>query len=189
MGCDIHLYTEKRREDKWHNCDNWRLDCEGDFQIYPLLGQRNYDLFAVLANVRNYGETEYIDKPRGIPEIVSPQVQKEYEKWHGDGHSHSWFSLAELRQWQDNHPTVKHRGLVSRQAADRLDQQGILPRSWCQGSSDRSLVWRTWFEMYSPLDELIERLERRMKEVFWLFGDSWPAKLERDIRIVFWFDN
>ena len=56
---------------------------------------RNYDLFTILAGVRHSG-LNTISSPRGLPGNMSPLVRKEYRKWLGDGHSHSYFTIEEL---------------------------------------------------------------------------------------------
>ncbi len=60
-----------------------------------IYSDRNYRLFAALANVRNYGDE--IDTPipqRGIPEDASPEYAQEAADV--DGHSHSWMTVGEL---------------------------------------------------------------------------------------------
>lgn len=85
-----------------------------------LCNGRNYDLFAALAGVRNgykcngklYTITP-IAEPRGIPSDAS-SVYKEYANdWRYDGHSHSYFTLAELDDpsyWQG---TDRHGGYLA----------------------------------------------------------------------------
>ncbi len=53
-----------------------------------------------------------ISEPRGIPENVSEQVKSEADRWDGDGHSHSWLTIAELLAY-DWTQTTKLRGYVS----------------------------------------------------------------------------
>ena len=58
---------------------------------------RSYYLFAILADVRNgSGEVEPIDYPRGIPDDASSGYKYVVDRWDGDGHSHSYFTLDEL---------------------------------------------------------------------------------------------
>jgi len=66
---------------------------------------RNYGLFAILADVRNghgfagvrTGEpTVPISAPRGVPDDASDGYRDEVRQWGEDGHSHTWFTLAEL---------------------------------------------------------------------------------------------
>jgi len=107
MGCDIHFYTEVLRtiDDKktWCCCDLWKLnpyykvfEDEPEYEIEELYGDRDYNLFSILAGVRNYSDIVPISKPRGLPDGVSTAVKAASDKWDGDGHSHSWFTLYEL---------------------------------------------------------------------------------------------
>lgn len=101
MGCDIHLFAEIRRNGKWEEVDKAP---SGSVDDEPIRGYgdsfyvgRNYDLFTLLANVRNYGRgIDPISVPRGAPADVSPTIGKVIEDWNGDGHSHSHFTLNEL---------------------------------------------------------------------------------------------
>jgi len=38
-----------------------------------------------------------LSEPRGYPTNVSERTKMEIDRWVGDGHSHSWNTLAELR--------------------------------------------------------------------------------------------
>lgn len=93
MGCDIHLYFERKVSDKWQKI-------EIDKRILPR--DRNYTLFAFLANVRNYGE--FIVTPqfagRGIPDDTSFPCKDGFpieteEQWLGD-HSFTYAYLDEI---------------------------------------------------------------------------------------------
>jgi hypothetical protein len=77
MGCDIHLFTEIKKsinsQDKWVNADNWRYNPyyqegndEGErmLNIDSLYSGRNYELFGILAGVRDHNN-DSIDDPRG----------------------------------------------------------------------------------------------------------------------------
>jgi hypothetical protein len=130
MGCDIHLYVEKKDETgKWISADKWtpdpcveedeepRMWVHWDDRFYR---NRNYDLFTILADVRNrrgfagcVTGTGFnpISVPRGIPEDASPEVKRESDHWDGDGHSHSWLTIAELKAY-DWTQTTKHVGVV-----------------------------------------------------------------------------
>jgi len=103
MGCDIHLFTERKRninnEEKWVNVDNWKLNPyydkndeeEREYELNSAYGNRNYTLFSLLADVRNYDDNKIISEPKGFPEDASEIVKKHNEYWEGDGHSHSFF--------------------------------------------------------------------------------------------------
>jgi len=85
MGCNIHGYVEVNR-----NGRRWE-----PWLIEPYL-DRDYRVFAKLANVRNYGEIEPIAEPRGFPENISNEMQELYESLEGDAHSMSWVTAQEL---------------------------------------------------------------------------------------------
>jgi len=162
MGCDIHLFCETREPGgPWvltpviwdcvacnstgkmqsHKEGEGMIDCyvcNGTKQVTGY-SQRNYNLFAILANVRNgfgfagipTGEGFVpISEPRGLPKDMSEdlvmlanseyaknshEIWKEFTKKYGAGwlgdHSWSWITLAELllNDWDQN--TV-HRGQV-----------------------------------------------------------------------------
>ena len=85
MGCDIHFHSEVKIGGVWHHYEHRQID-------------RNYDLFAKMAGVRNERSIEPISMPKGFPEdatIVSV-VHKNY--WEDDGHSHSWLSAEEIKE-------------------------------------------------------------------------------------------
>lgn len=200
MGCDIHLYTEvlKTVYDKktWVNCDRWKLnpyygleDEENQYEIDYLYHDRNYALFAVLADVRNYGGTPHICEPKGLPEDVSTVVKAESDRWDCDGHSHSWFTLAELIANRHLGETIKTSGYVSLTDAALIDA-GASPTSWCQMTSDRSWVFREWVRKTDVLGDLIDLCIERMMKEFWIFNpkDIQVGDYEK-FRIVFWFDN
>jgi len=91
MGCDIHIHAEVKIEGQWHHYGILRAD-------------RNYALFARLANVRNDEEDPIppIAEPRGIPADATFLTMFDVKKWDGDGHSHSWINadeIASLPEW------------------------------------------------------------------------------------------
>lgn len=59
---------------------------------------RNYRLFALLADVRNWDGSGItpIKQPKGVPKDASKVYLKEVERWDGDGHSHSYFTYKQL---------------------------------------------------------------------------------------------
>lgn len=157
MGTDIHLFTEVREQGSWRlariesQC-SW-CDGKGEYptgptrQVEPCyrckgsgkeLGysSRNYDVFAILADVRNgsgfagvaTGDGFNIIAPqRGLPtdmdrelrELTAGYSDEYYEamraKW-GRGslgdHSFSWLTLRELLEF-DWTQVTRHRGIVS----------------------------------------------------------------------------
>ena len=100
MGCDIHSIIEQ----KIKGSDMWVIAAE----IYI---PRDYQLFTVLANVRN--EYKYTKKlkviadPKGLPDEFSYRFEKMLAEWEGDGHSHSWLTFRELEKYNDKDIILK----------------------------------------------------------------------------------
>lgn len=87
MGCDIHGYLELVHSDDYvaHICNIPR--------------DRAYDWFGILAGVRNYVNAIPISEPKGIPEKLSWKAQDEFDGYGSDGHSHSWLTWKEIRDY------------------------------------------------------------------------------------------
>lgn len=118
MGCDEHFYLEIKRGRHWYPyykpVPNKYYDPEQDHpskalelpQFKMLTGGRNYHAYAVLAGVRNgsYADSDKgvfvpISKPKGLPRDVSPEVRAVSDRWGVDGHSHTYLTLQELRDY------------------------------------------------------------------------------------------
>lgn len=108
MGADIHSRAEAKWGDGWETIEDalWRApyfrdDEPVDFWNVPYTKEpfrgRNYALFALLADVRNYWDITPIDLPRGVPLDASKGWQTEVDYWGSDLHSMSWFTYDELK--------------------------------------------------------------------------------------------
>lgn len=101
MGCDIHAKVQVREGGVWRTIEApvekrgegslW----EFEFEHWPGLGDRNYDHFAVLANVRNDGNIMPISKPKGLPKDMQT-FGFDVEDYALGDHSQSWVDLLEL---------------------------------------------------------------------------------------------
>lgn len=140
MGCDIHLFVEKRENGVWVPVDNWKpsedypgsLDVDYEEGFYH---GRCYTLFSVLADVRNESgkyRIKPICEPKGLPDDVTEPVKA---CWDCDGHSHSWHTLADLLAY-DWTQTLHDEGWLS--AVEFYDwnrwdrQRGEVPGGWCE---------------------------------------------------------
>lgn len=161
MGCDIHLYAEiKDDQGDWQPLDNWKVKEAGTDDEYidvdykeAFYKGRNYDLFAILADVRNgYGfagvdtgdEYRPIAMPKGLPSDTCAMIKQASDRWNGDGHSHSYFTVNELLKYnwaRDNN----QRGIVSLESMvdwKNSYMPDLSPRSWCGAMSggDNTLI-------------------------------------------------
>lgn len=180
---------------------------------------RNYDLFAMLADVRNYGAIEPIDDARGLPEDVCDWLREESDSWGIDAHSHTYFTLRELLEvdWFGN--TIEHEGWVTANRFDAYRRFGQLPETWVDNvpKGKRGI----------SNEELTQLIESKTVATFWnggaradvdadayltelTWGEPWSVaagefmttlvKLAQlavrecdgrldDVRAVLWFDN
>lgn len=171
MGCDIHLYIEQQQADRtWRRVQSppwvcsWCLgqpmpegrkqecyNCGGSGKTAEAFNDRNYDLFGMLANIRNGRGFAGVDtedgfvplaEPRGKPKDMSPELKRgkklpgdEYAPYLGD-HSFSYATLAEVLEY-DYSRTTKKRGIVSDLEYHKWVQDGRKgsPDSWRGGVS------------------------------------------------------
>lgn len=142
-------------------------------------GGRNYDLFAMLADVRNGGfrgeprRIEPIDEPRGIPDDASAEAREFLESYGVDGHSHSWFTLAELEAVDWHGSVVNQWGILNEDAYQKLRATGEEPTMWSGGS------WGDRVQMFTPegFDAWVAAGRPPLPEVK---GRSW---LDNDVHI------
>jgi len=171
MGCDIHIYAEVKENGEWEKVgpvfDDPYYAPERPLSDWnqpkidqPYVG-RNYDLFAILADVRNGRGfagvptgTGFVPiaAPRGLPNDVTPGVEAQADSWGRDGHSHSWLLLSELQGYDWDQVTTHVSYYTSVQ--------------W--ESTYRDSVGEHFFKTITALQALGH-------------PDS--------VRIVFWFDN
>ena len=106
MGADIHMFPEYRVDGgAWqsHPDIDIEIEDEGVPTEYTYISYdegigRDYGLFADLAGVRGNGPN-----PKGVPKSVTPIVERAINQWDGDGHSHSFMSLGELKKLMIKH--------------------------------------------------------------------------------------
>jgi hypothetical protein len=148
MGTDIHAAIEYRDGDKWHAVLSpnpyQKYDAPDDPQpemTARLDIDRDYDLFAILANVRNgrgFGSIktgegfDSISDGRGLPDDISTGARD--TGCTGD-HSETWCSLAEILAFDWTRSTTCC-GVVSAkefEAWDRVKRWNPGPGSYCGG--------------------------------------------------------
>lgn len=169
MGCDIHTHVEIR-SDRWGRRQiDWRcgdyfsvidpLDPDAKYVVQEVHGNRNYSLFAVLADVRNDGSLDYIDEPRGLPDDVTEFVKEDYDGWGWDAHSCSYFTLRELIEYHNEHAPKNMFGHYI-----------LLPliNDLKRRADEFNLIYEHWWDGDRYEDALLKA---------------------EDIRFVFWFDN
>lgn len=147
MGCDIHCYVDKKDEKgNWVTADTWRPDEYDEGSMYrcdPVYSGRNYDLFAILADVRNGsgfagcktgGGFTPISPPKGIPDDASDEYANETDRYGSDGHSHSYFTVAELLEYDWTQVAHKQGWVTAAEYytwKNKLGRSGPGPDAYC----------------------------------------------------------
>ncbi|MED1801822.1 hypothetical protein [Brevibacillus porteri] len=147
-----------------------------------LYKERNYALFAMLADVRNNYDYKPICQPKGLPGDISDVVGKEAARWEEDGHNHSWLTLQELLTY-DWDQTTTITGWVEKNVADKYRQTGKRPSYWFYDTTNRNNNYEqiSWQVKYSEhVQQFLDYGLLKLKQY---------ACPPEDIRIVFWFDN
>ena len=180
MGCDIHLHIEKRhRESVKKGFDTW---WQGD--IYGEFSDRNYKMFAYLADVRSDGDDERIVPERGIPDDVSDSTK--------DYYLHPILENEKTFEWYYDHPCIP----VTQETADDW-----VKRCGCKISENGRYkdVTDPDFHSYNwcTADELGKCI-KKAEDSDWGVGAAWKALLaymrayedgNYEVRAVYWFDN
>ena len=192
MGTDIHaVWQKKSPSGRWEEIpSNWKQE-------------RHYNLFAVLADVRNgfgfagilTGEAvKPISSPRGLPEDF--EVDDYYtdavnKHWMGD-HSFSWLSGEEMLAY--SLPSVIKTGIISRSAYDAWDKKKS-PATWSADITGRhvitindSLIEKQLFPNWTHIR--VEWDGELKKELKYFFDEvARLVRLHKKIRLVFGFDS
>ncbi|CAM4225477.1 hypothetical protein DEMA109039_11990 [Deinococcus marmoris] len=129
----------------------------------PLFMGRDYELFAILAGVRNHLRVQPISPPRGIPRDAGEAVRAAWAtaQKYPEVHTPSWLSLQELLDFDWNQSLI-HRVSGDEEALRPHSEQFLTYRD---AVSDNNFVNRG----LAQLQTLVEN----------------PA----DLRMVFWFDS
>lgn len=214
MGCDIHVFLEKKDGDKWlavqgPNPYYGKWDGESELTLEGwLFDGRNYNLFSILADVRNNCGAVPISMPRGVPEDASMEITKESECIGCDGHTHSWYTLKELLEFNWDNSFVENEAYVSEEVYKQFKNGGG-PYPCCGDISgpkiekilnyemDRviknkypweinkqfytAIKWKTSYKDIA--DNMLESINKYIEQ------QSISNSELDDYRIVFWFDN
>lgn len=174
MGTDIHMACEVRRNGKWELVKNkvfknswYRPDSEyswaqEEYTNIPY-DSRCYNLFAILADVRNgrgfagcrIGEGfNPISEPKGYPDDMCDELNgdinyDDYDERAGflsNEHSASWLNLKELLDydWNQMH---RNYGCVCEDTYRDFVMKGLHPNSWSGGVGGSSIVHLSEAEM------------------------------------------
>lgn len=239
MGCDIHIIAEVKIDGVWvenempvfpnpyharykerqleavgNGDDNFQVPdyAKEEFSAYPE-SCRNYDWFAILANVRNgrgfagvkTGQGfAVIAEPRGLPNDASQVWLKTVDEWRSDMHSHSFLYPEDFKNFDFNQVTMK-QGIIPIEEYQKLREKNEAPKEWCGGISGPSIITVDVHEADQLLSfgELSKDIRYHVRYEWPVVYREWFAYeitnivepleklkgLHQDARIVFGFDN
>lgn len=194
MGCDIHLFVERKVGNVWKKV----ADKEKKF-YQP----RNYALFGLLADVRNHNMPT-IKPPQGIPEDVSKGIAKQWNKDKRDCHTPTFYTLAELLSVKDkSYEVTCCLGVSDWKEYKKKGELQYSPDHYFYQPKGAQLITNERMERILNLtafldeNEFFTTLEKQVayKEVDSIFWEELvPAMqgLSKDpnmVRGVFWFDS
>ena len=165
MGCDIHICIQAQdadgewREIQWQQAPYNYEGAEKPVPDIPIAPEqfrsRNYDLFAILADVRNgvgfagikTGEGwPSIAPDRGLPDgfqedalLPDPCYPEDAQRWIGD-HSFTWIALDELKSFAWDVTATQIYGVVPAGEYERLTVERAIPRSYSGGIVGAGIV-------------------------------------------------
>lgn len=192
MGCDIHLFVERQVRGTWVPADKWVPDKESkdkDALKLPFddryYNGRNYNLFAILADVRNGHGFAGIDTgdgfdpisiPKNLPKDVSRAVQLEFESWGEDAHSASFHTLKDLLEYNWTQVT-KLRGVVNAVEFYRWNRwnrgQGEGPEGYCGSVGGANVLFLPVSEIERQIQDLEKQHpEKSMREMEKIIGEK-----------------
>lgn len=168
MGCDIHCYVEYKEKER----KRWR---GFGGRINP---GRNYMIFALLANVRNYWNVFPVLEQRGLPENLWIQAKNDNEL----------FVTVE---------ETDEEGCTTPERAAKWVEIGISKytdesKKWVTNPDWHSHSWCTASELREVLDRTEVDAEFKYQMPEWEVLYEVLRSFEKkgyNSRLVFWFDN
>lgn len=184
MASDIHLFVEVWNGAQWTAADQWQVEPYRGQTTYelssaPFYKERNYCLFAILANVRNGYTAGGIDTgegfvpismPKGLPDDASPEVRGHAAQKSERASDHSWLTVSELIAYNWTQTTMQ-RGWVN----------GPTYLDWSRTDQTEAPSLRAAALLVPNIErisetEMISRITLIKKEAKTLMGSSWMEK-------------
>jgi hypothetical protein len=185
MGTDIHIQVEVKMDGEWIWLAKFLPSFVRTHELFGIPTDRNYNLFGILADVRNgtgfagcdLGDGfNSIDTPRGLPVDIDPDLLKEHkENWVFGDHSFSYITAKELKEYNWDQVT-KLRGWVGIKGYKSFKEDGQ-PGSYSGGVSG-SGVDHVSNEF---MDDLIEHPELQKEGIHYVTQVEWEESYRDSI--------
>lgn len=221
IGADIHCINEIKLDNKWYCADPLRYsryadDGKREISVVTLAPDgRNYNYFAFLAGVRNYGDIPMLGrKIRGIPADASKEYNELVERYGCDGHTHSYYTYGELITEELVNGKAILSGYIAPKTVKYLEKHGKMPKDYvyCQGTSDETWKFMEWpvdIKEFYPIEDLKKAYDNILQHFFYVekptdkdmkrnpawaerqlkeYNEKFEENLDK-VRMCFFFDN
>lgn len=140
MSTDIYIFAETYNNNKWN------------LSKIKIPRDRNYNTFAILANMRNNLYTKKrkrdennneddwlipISDPKGLAENISKGLQREYFKDHLGDHSYSYITLKEMLDYNLKQKVI-YSYYTTKEGTKEYKSKKIIPEYICSSMSNNS---------------------------------------------------
>jgi hypothetical protein len=204
MGCDIHLYIEYKSKNVEFDGYKHKWQSFGG-RINP---GRNYAMFALMADVRNYGELTVLFEQRGMPNDAGYYATNDNQRYICEDGGEEYVTAETAKRWVESGSSTyinNHEGKPT-----WVTDPDAHSHSWLNTSEFESVL-NNYLELEDGWhNERVEEHNKFVKEKN-IPTDSWMydppsrniepcyqsvlASMKRfeqlgyDARVVFWFDN
>lgn len=226
MGTDIHMYVERKEGGEWRGVNppkppgrilkaslkndeklsdedwdhvgfDWRYHKDAGLLVSWNI-DRHYDLFAVLADVRNGSGFAGVDTgdgfvpispPRGLPDDMSPVMAKTAIELLE--HTPTWLLLSDLKLYAANQlqtRSTKARGVVNPVQFQEWKENGR-PSSWCGGVSGPFVthIDHTRMDELIRSDSAVLTAQKDFQQPSFYTQVEWPVTYKEAVGE--WFDK
>ncbi|MFA5307303.1 MAG: hypothetical protein WC365_07690 [Candidatus Babeliales bacterium] len=165
MGDDIKGYLEI-------NDGLWQT-------VEEIPDDRHYDLFGLLAGVRNYVNANSISEPKGVPDTMGKKTEMSIEKYDMVGYGYSYLTITEIDDYDWNQ--TFHDGRVS--TIDKSTGKALSKASYTNPDYvDKNKYELKYLDVVAKdlIPESWQKLFQKMRKLAEQYGKD-------NVRIVFWF--
>lgn len=203
---DYHYLQERIKEDPNYVVpDFWKDDLDTPFKEHPESG-RNYDKFAILADVRNGFGFAGVKTGRGFKPMSSNRgfpldSDKEYvERYFDWTHSQTWINLSDVKEYDWDQMTIK-TGVISLEEYKKIKNplskhNTKTPESWSGGINGGNNITISMDEAEKVISGELTELTRyedffKEEEPVTKQISEWKINVQYEwyVKYTEWFDN
>jgi hypothetical protein len=140
---------------------------------------RHYDLFGLLADVRNYVNATPISKPKGVPNTMGKKTEMSIETYDMYGYGYSYLTIEEIDNYDWNQ--TFHDGRIS--TINKSNGEVLSKDSYTNPEVlNKNIYELKYLDVVAKdlIPESWQKLFQKMRKLAEQYGKN-------NVRIVFWF--